>query len=48
MCYEFGIQEATTSPEAYDHEAIKEFTKRDSAKVRASLEQARNSLTFLK
>jgi hypothetical protein len=47
-CYEFGIQEATTSPAAYDHEAIKEFTKRDAAKVRASLEQARDSFTFLK
>jgi hypothetical protein len=48
MCYEFGIQQATTSPAAYDHEAIKEFTKRDSAKVRARLKQALNSFTFLK
>ena len=47
-CYEFGIQEATTNPAAYDHEAIKEFTKQDSAKVRASLEQARDSFTFFK
>jgi hypothetical protein len=47
-CYEFGIQEATTNPAAYDHEAIKEFTKQDSAKVRTSLEQARDSFTFFK
>jgi len=47
-CYEFGIQEASSSPGAYDPKAIKQFTKRDSAKVRARLEQARDSFTFLK
>ena len=46
--YEFGIQEANTSPAAYDPKTIKQFTKRDSAEVRARLEQARDSFTFLK
>jgi len=46
-CYEFGIQEASTSPGAYDPKDIKEFTKQDSAKVRARLEEARDSFTFL-
>jgi hypothetical protein len=47
-CYEFGIQEATSSPAAYDPGTIKEFTERDSAEVRARLKQALNSFTFLK
>jgi len=31
-CYELGIQEASTSPGAYDPGTIKEFTKRDSGR----------------
>jgi hypothetical protein len=45
-CYELGIQETGTT--VYDPKDIKEFTKQDSAKVRARLEQARDSFTFLK
>jgi hypothetical protein len=44
-CYELGIQESITT--AYDPKDIKEFTKQDSAKVRALLEEARDSFTFL-
>ena len=47
-CYELGIQEASTSPGAYDAATIKEFTKRDSDEVRARLRQALDSFTFLK
>jgi hypothetical protein len=47
-CYECGIQEATSSPAAYDPGTIKEFTERDSAEVRARLKQALNSFAFLK
>ena len=44
-CYELGIQETGTT--VYDPKDIKEFTKQDSAKVRARLEEARDSFTFL-
>ncbi|MFY9530717.1 MAG: hypothetical protein WAR24_17585, partial [Candidatus Acidiferrales bacterium] len=47
-CYELGIQEANTSPGAYDPGTIKEFTKRDSDEVRARLKQALDSFIFIK
>ena len=47
-CYEFGVQQASTSPGAYDPKTIKQFTKRDAEKVGARLEQAVDSFTFLK
>lgn len=47
-CYEFGIQWATTSPSSFDPDTIKEFTKRDAAKVSSALQEPIDSFTFLK
>jgi hypothetical protein len=48
VCYELGIQEATTNPAGFDPGSIQEFTKRDQAEVRARLQQALDSFTFSK
>jgi len=47
-CYEFGIQWATTSPSSFDPYTIKQFTKRDAAKVSSALQEPIDSFTFLK
>lgn len=47
-CYEFGVQWASTSFSAFDPGTIKQFTKRDAAKVSSALQRPVDSFTFLK